>query len=86
MPRPRYCPSIEDKIVRFADKESHQIFIEPEGRDIPELYIQGFSTGLPETIQLQMLRTLLVWKTASCSAQLTLLNTTTSLQLSATLP
>ncbi|MBN3951486.1 MAG: tRNA uridine-5-carboxymethylaminomethyl(34) synthesis enzyme MnmG [Nostoc sp. NMS7] len=55
---PRYCPSIEDKIVRFADKESHQIFIEPEGREIPELYIQGFSTGLPENLQLQMLRTL----------------------------
>ena len=55
---PRYCPSIEDKIVRFADKESHQIFIEPEGRNIPELYIQGFSTGLPESLQLQMLRTL----------------------------
>lgn len=55
---PRYCPSIEDKIVRFADKESHQIFIEPEGRDIPELYIQGFSTGLPEALQLEMLRSL----------------------------
>ncbi|WP_017658686.1 tRNA uridine-5-carboxymethylaminomethyl(34) synthesis enzyme MnmG [Baaleninema simplex] len=55
---PRYCPSIEDKIVRFADKPSHQIFIEPEGRDFPELYIQGFSTGLPENLQLQMLRTL----------------------------
>ncbi|MEH2239756.1 tRNA uridine-5-carboxymethylaminomethyl(34) synthesis enzyme MnmG [Nostoc sp.] len=55
---PRYCPSIEDKIVRFADKESHQIFIEPEGRNIPELYIQGFSTGLPENLQLHMLRTL----------------------------
>lgn len=55
---PRYCPSIEDKIVRFADKDSHQIFIEPEGRDIPELYIQGFSTGLPEKIQLAMLHTL----------------------------
>lgn len=55
---PRYCPSIEDKIVRFADKESHQIFIEPEGRDIPELYIQGFSTGLPENVQLAMLHTL----------------------------
>lgn len=55
---PRYCPSIEDKIVRFADKESHQIFIEPEGRDIPELYIQGFSTGLPEKLQLAMLHTL----------------------------
>jgi tRNA uridine 5-carboxymethylaminomethyl modification enzyme len=55
---PRYCPSIEDKIVRFAEKESHQIFIEPEGRKIPELYIQGFSTGLPEKLQLQMLRSL----------------------------
>ncbi|MDF5716754.1 MAG: tRNA uridine-5-carboxymethylaminomethyl(34) synthesis enzyme MnmG [Rhizonema sp. NSF051] len=55
---PRYCPSIEDKIVRFADKESHQIFIEPEGRDIPELYIQGFSTGLPENLQVLMLRSL----------------------------
>lgn len=55
---PRYCPSIEDKIVRFADKESHQIFIEPEGRDCPELYIQGFSTGLPETLQLHLLRSL----------------------------
>ena len=55
---PRYCPSIEDKIVRFADKESHQIFIEPEGREIPELYIQGFSTGLPEALQRQMLRSL----------------------------
>lgn len=55
---PRYCPSIEDKIVRFADKESHQIFIEPEGRDTPELYIQGFSTGLPETLQLELLRSL----------------------------
>ncbi|WP_269622012.1 tRNA uridine-5-carboxymethylaminomethyl(34) synthesis enzyme MnmG [Prochlorococcus marinus] len=55
---PRYCPSIEDKIVRFADKESHQIFLEPEGRDTPEIYIQGFSTGLPENIQLELLRTL----------------------------
>jgi tRNA uridine 5-carboxymethylaminomethyl modification enzyme len=55
---PRYCPSIEDKIVRFADKDSHQIFLEPEGRDTPEIYVQGFSTGLPETIQLQLLRTL----------------------------
>ena len=55
---PRYCPSIEDKIVRFADKESHQIFLEPEGRDTPELYVQGFSTGLPEALQLALLRTL----------------------------
>ena len=55
---PRYCPSIEDKVVRFADKESHQIFLEPEGADSPELYVQGFSTGLPERLQLAMLRTL----------------------------
>ena len=55
---PRYCPSIEDKIVRFADKDSHQIFLEPEGRDTPEIYVQGFSTGLPEAIQLQLLRSL----------------------------
>lgn len=55
---PRYCPSIEDKIVRFADKDSHQIFLEPEGRSTPEIYVQGFSTGLPEALQLAMLRTL----------------------------
>jgi tRNA uridine 5-carboxymethylaminomethyl modification enzyme len=55
---PRYCPCIEDKIVRFAEKESHQIFIEPEGREYPELYIQGFSTGLPETLQVEMLQSL----------------------------
>ncbi len=55
---PRYCPSIEDKIVRFADKESHQIFLEPEGLDTPEIYVQGFSTGLPERLQLDLLRTL----------------------------
>lgn len=55
---PRYCPSIEDKIVRFKDKESHQIFLEPEGRNVPELYVQGFSTGLPERLQLALLRTL----------------------------
>jgi len=55
---PRYCPSIEDKIVRFAEKESHQIFIEPEGRTIPEVYVQGFSTGMPESIQLAMLQSI----------------------------
>ncbi|KAG8659852.1 hypothetical protein MANES_02G085200v8 [Manihot esculenta] len=55
---PRYCPSIEDKIVRFQDKESHQIFLEPEGRNVPELYVQGFSTGLPERLQLPLLRSL----------------------------
>ncbi|XP_047055939.1 tRNA uridine 5-carboxymethylaminomethyl modification enzyme MnmG-like [Lolium rigidum] len=55
---PRYCPAIEDKIVRFKDKESHQVFLEPEGRDVPELYLQGFSTGLPERLQLPLVRTL----------------------------
>ena len=55
---PRYCPSIEDKIVKFAEKESHQIFLEPEGINSPEIYVQGFSTGLPENIQLELLRTL----------------------------
>ncbi len=48
---PRYCPSIEDKIVRFADKERHQLFLEPEGRDTDEVYIQGLSTSLPEDVQ-----------------------------------
>ena len=55
---PRYCPSIEDKIVRFADKESHQVFLEPESRSTPELYVQGLSTGLPERLQLGLLRSL----------------------------
>ena len=55
---PRYCPSIEDKIVKFADKESHQIFLEPEGISTPEIYVQGFSTGLPENLQLELLQTL----------------------------
>lgn len=55
---PRYCPAIEDKIVRFPDKDSHQIFLEPEGRDTHEIYVQGFSTGLPERLQLELLRTL----------------------------
>lgn len=54
---PRYCPSIEDKIVRFADKDRHQIFIEPEGRETEEMYVQGLSTSLPEEIQIKMLRT-----------------------------
>ena len=54
---PRYCPSIETKIVRFADKERHQLFIEPCGLDTEEMYIQGFSSSLPEDVQLQMMRT-----------------------------
>ena len=55
---PRYCPSIEDKVVRFADKPRHQLFIEPMGLDTEELYIQGFSSSLPEEIQVQMLHTI----------------------------
>lgn len=55
---PRYCPSIEDKVVRFADKERHQIFIEPEGEDTNEMYIQGMSTSLPEDVQIAMYHTL----------------------------
>ena len=55
---PRYCPSIEDKVVRFADKPRHQLFLEPMGLDTEELYIQGFSSSLPEDVQLAMLHTL----------------------------
>ncbi|MFC1517024.1 tRNA uridine-5-carboxymethylaminomethyl(34) synthesis enzyme MnmG [Candidatus Margulisiibacteriota bacterium] len=55
---PRYCPSIEDKVVRFPEKERHTAFIEPEGRDTLEMYTQGIATSLPEDIQLKMLRTM----------------------------
>ena len=55
---PRYCPSIEDKIVRFSDKSQHQLFIEPEGLNTQEMYVQGFSSSLPEEVQLQMIRTI----------------------------
>ncbi len=55
---PRYCPSIEDKIVRFADRDSHQIFLEPEGLNSEEIYVNGFSTSLPEDIQLAALHTI----------------------------
>ena len=55
---PRYCPSIEDKIVRFENKDQHQIFIEPEGQDTNEIYVQGMNTSLPEEVQLEMLRTI----------------------------
>ncbi len=56
---PRYCPSIEDKVVRFNDKPTHQLFIEPEGLDTKEMYVQGMSTSLPEEVQLQMLRSVI---------------------------
>jgi len=55
---PRYCPSIEDKIVRFADKPKHQIFLEPEGANTKEYYVQGLSTSMPEEVQLQILRSI----------------------------
>ncbi len=55
---PRYCPSIEDKLMRFADKERHQLFLEPTGKDTDEMYIQGFSTSLPVDVQRQMLASL----------------------------
>ena len=56
---PRYCPSIEDKIVRFADKERHQIFLEPEGIETDEIYVNGFSTSLPFDVQVQMVKTII---------------------------
>jgi tRNA uridine 5-carboxymethylaminomethyl modification enzyme len=55
---PRYCPSIEDKFVKFAEKERHQIFLEPEGRATDEFYVNGASTSLPEDVQIQMIRTI----------------------------
>ena len=55
---PRYCPSIEDKIVRFPDKPRHQLFIEPCGLGTDEMYIQGFSSSLPEDVQIKMLHTI----------------------------
>lgn len=55
---PRYCPSIEDRIVRFADKERHQLFLEPEGRYTEEVYVQGLSTSLPEDVQVDLLRSI----------------------------
>ncbi|MBJ8326317.1 tRNA uridine-5-carboxymethylaminomethyl(34) synthesis enzyme MnmG [Streptococcus pacificus] len=55
---PRYCPSIEDKIVRFSDKDRHQLFLEPEGRDTEEVYVQGLSTSLPEDVQKELLHSI----------------------------
>lgn len=55
---PRYCPSIEDKVVRFADKERHQIFLEPESAELDEIYVQGFSTSMPKELQEQMIKTI----------------------------
>ena len=54
---PRYCPSIEDKVVKFADRDSHHVFLEPEGRDVPEIYVNGMSSSMPEEVQLRFVRT-----------------------------
>lgn len=55
---PRYCPSIEDKVVRFADRERHQVFLEPEGYETSEIYLNGVSTSLPEEVQWKLVRSL----------------------------
>jgi len=59
---PRYCPSIEDKILRFPDKERHQIFLEPESRDLDTIYVQGISTSLPIDVKIKLLEVCLVWQ------------------------
>ena len=61
---PRYCPSIEDKVVRFADKERHQLFAEPCGADTKEIYLQGFSSSLPEEVQMEMLHSMVGFENA----------------------
>ena len=55
---PRYCPSLEDKVVKFPERVSHQIFLEPEGRDVPEIYVNGVSSSLPEEVQIEFIRTI----------------------------
>jgi tRNA uridine 5-carboxymethylaminomethyl modification enzyme len=55
---PRYCPSLEDKVTRFGERESHHLFLEPEGRDTPEIYVNGVSTSMPEEVQLEFIRTI----------------------------
>jgi tRNA uridine 5-carboxymethylaminomethyl modification enzyme len=74
---PRYCPSIEDKIDRFADKDRHQLFVEPEGRDTCEIYVNGFSSSLPEDVQFKALRgSSPDLKTRACSGPAMPLSTT----------
>jgi tRNA uridine 5-carboxymethylaminomethyl modification enzyme len=60
---PRYCPSVEDKILRFPDAARHQLFLEPEGLETRELYVNGLSTSLPTPVQLRVLRTVRGWST-----------------------
>jgi tRNA uridine 5-carboxymethylaminomethyl modification enzyme len=77
---PRYCPSIEDKVMRFADKASHQIFIEPEGLDTHEIYPNGISTSLPFDVQLALVRSIRGFENASSRAPATPSNTTISIR------
>jgi len=75
---PRYCPSIEDKINRFADRERHQLFIEPEGWNTVEIYVNGFSTSLPEEVQYESLRMVPGFENSGCSDPVMPLNMTIS--------
>jgi tRNA uridine 5-carboxymethylaminomethyl modification enzyme len=77
---PRYCPSIEDKIHRFAGKDSHHIFLEPEGLTTHEIYPNGISTSLPFDVQLAIVRSIRAWRTATSCAPATPSSTTTSIR------
>ena len=79
---PRYCPSIEDKVVRFADKPRHQLFLEPMGLDTEEIYVQGFSSSMPFDVQRDMLHTVKGLEHAEIMRPLTRLNTTALIRLS----
>jgi hypothetical protein len=81
---PRYCPSIEDKIVRFADKESHQIFLEPEGLDSDVVYPNGISTSLPADVQEAMSGPSVASKRRRSCNRATRSNTTTSIRAAST--
>ena len=75
---PRYCPSLEDKIVRFPDKERHQIFLEPEGVDAREIYVNGFSMSLPREVQADLVHALPGSRTRCCFVPATPSSTTSS--------
>ena len=83
---PRYCPSIEDKINRFKDKSQHQIFVEPEGWNTVEVYVNGFSTSLPDEIQYKALKSVKGFESVKFLDQDTLSNMIISHQLSYTIP
>ena len=72
---PRYCPSIEDKINRFAERDRHQLFVEPEGWNTVEIYVNGFSTSLPEEVQYEALRNVPGFENVRCSDRDMPLNT-----------